>query len=664
MRRHYPLFLIVCLLIIGWPTFVCAQAQQTTGYEVLDTAIAHLSDYLSKKDTRIANIRSQVDRCTDDRTRYDLLLNLYTELSTYNSQKAFETLDECIQLSKKLEKQDLERRVEILIGYQKALDGKYTEALALLDSIDTEKLSQRTLENHLFARFYAITRMASAEKSKEKSSQMLDTAEKLALQYMKTADKDARYYQLQVMHMLNGIRITAALGVCENWQKVVTAGTPAYATMARYTAVCNRKNAEKQLPWLITAAKAEIECAITNGDALQALAAMLENNGDKTRAQHYSEVAKSLRTKYLAVEEKKTADAGADSNDDTIDTTTQPSTNASSANSGSNHVNTITAVMTALLAVLLLLAVIVIVKVRGKARFAEDKLIETTNMVAAMRMQLLQSGKDVVMPQQPKDITKKGSRHSDKKKQQEVPESTSKEMMDLMSANTTLKKQNEALSAKVTELVIKTRDLNEKIKNLSEGLPMAPAPAEESKTPDPVVIEKEVIKEVEVVKEVVKEVPVVKEVIKEVPVIKEVVKEVVKNAPAIAKETLAVDSKARDQMIPLMVSHCAKHLTDKQMEDVYNRFDTIILKTFPHFPQEFNALLQPENRQIMRHRGELTTEMRMAALIRLGITNSAQIADFLHLSANTVYNYRARLKSKALGDREQFEEMIKRIGES
>ena len=54
--------------------------------------------------------------------------------------------------------------------------------------------------------------------------------------------------------------------------------------------------------------------------------------------------------------------------------------------------------------------------------------------------------------------------------------------------------------------------------------------------------------------------------------------------------------------------------------------------------------------------------MRMAALIRLGIDDSARIAAFLHLTPNTIYNYRARLKSRAAGTRDELEDKIREIG--
>ncbi|MEG1905066.1 MAG: DUF6377 domain-containing protein, partial [Bacteroidales bacterium] len=58
----------------------------------------------------------------------------------------------------------------------------------------------------------------------------------------------------------------------------------------------------------------------------------------------------------------------------------------------------------------------------------------------------------------------------------------------------------------------------------------------------------------------------------------------------------------------------------------------------------------------------LTTELRIFALIRLGIEDSSRIAGFLHYSPNTIYNYRAKVKNKSRISRDEFEEVIKRLG--
>ena len=103
-------------------------------------------------------------------------------------------------------------------------------------------------------------------------------------------------------------------------------------------------------------------------------------------------------------------------------------------------------------------------------------------------------------------------------------------------------------------------------------------------------------------------------------------------------------------------------LVETELEELYQNFDSIFLNIYPSFIQEFNALLLPEE-QIVPKAGELlNTELRIFALIRLGITDSIKIANFLRYSLRTVYNYRTKVRNKAAGSREEFEEIVKKIG--
>lgn len=100
---------------------------------------------------------------------------------------------------------------------------------------------------------------------------------------------------------------------------------------------------------------------------------------------------------------------------------------------------------------------------------------------------------------------------------------------------------------------------------------------------------------------------------------------------------------------------------DAELEELYANFDTAFLHIFPDFVKKFNALLLPDD-QIALKRGELlNTELRIFALIRLGIEDSSQIAEFLRYSVNTIYNYRSKVKNRAGGSREEFEEQVKAI---
>ena len=100
---------------------------------------------------------------------------------------------------------------------------------------------------------------------------------------------------------------------------------------------------------------------------------------------------------------------------------------------------------------------------------------------------------------------------------------------------------------------------------------------------------------------------------------------------------------------------------DDELKDFYRNFDNSFLSIFPDFVERFNSLL-PKRENIVPKQGEcLTTEMRIFALIRLGITDSAKIASFLRYSITTIYTYRSKLKNKSLY-RDDFEERVMKIG--
>jgi len=99
---------------------------------------------------------------------------------------------------------------------------------------------------------------------------------------------------------------------------------------------------------------------------------------------------------------------------------------------------------------------------------------------------------------------------------------------------------------------------------------------------------------------------------------------------------------------------------DEELKEFYANFDMTFLQLFPNFVEEFNALLtepmQPKPGEL------LNTELRIFALIRLGITDSTKIAQFLRYSVTTIYNYRTRVRNKAVGEREEFEAKVMQIG--
>ena len=99
-----------------------------------------------------------------------------------------------------------------------------------------------------------------------------------------------------------------------------------------------------------------------------------------------------------------------------------------------------------------------------------------------------------------------------------------------------------------------------------------------------------------------------------------------------------------------------------ELKEFYHNFDTTFLGLFPSFIGEFNRLLADDARIGVRRPGSLTTELRIFALVRLGITDTATIAALLRCSVNTVYSYRSRMRLRSLVPERDFEQRVQSIG--
>lgn len=104
----------------------------------------------------------------------------------------------------------------------------------------------------------------------------------------------------------------------------------------------------------------------------------------------------------------------------------------------------------------------------------------------------------------------------------------------------------------------------------------------------------------------------------------------------------------------------SKQLIDNELNLFYENFDKSFLHIYPNFVSEVNNLLREDERIVLKDEHSLNTELRIFALIRLGITHSAKISKILRYSVNTIYNYRVKVKNNAK-NRDTFEDDIKKI---
>ncbi|GAL68815.1 regulatory protein SusR [Jejuia pallidilutea] len=104
----------------------------------------------------------------------------------------------------------------------------------------------------------------------------------------------------------------------------------------------------------------------------------------------------------------------------------------------------------------------------------------------------------------------------------------------------------------------------------------------------------------------------------------------------------------------------SKNVVDEELKIFYANFDKSFLHIYPNFIESFNELLKEDGKIIVKQKNTLTVELRIFALIRLGISNSSKIAKILRYSVNTIYNYRVKVRNSAI-NRDEFEDMVKKI---
>lgn len=140
----------------------------------------------------------------------------------------------------------------------------------------------------------------------------------------------------------------------------------------------------------------------------------------------------------------------------------------------------------------------------------------------------------------------------------------------------------------------------------------------------------------------------------------------------VAMGDLSKANAAKEEYIGLFLSMCSNYIDklkkfltmsqiDEELRNFYKAFDNAFLQLYPDFVEKFNALLVPEARIELKKDELLNTELRIFAVIKLGITQSSHIASLLRYSVNTIYNYRAQIKNAAITGKETFEDLVKAI---
>ncbi len=127
------------------------------------------------------------------------------------------------------------------------------------------------------------------------------------------------------------------------------------------------------------------------------------------------------------------------------------------------------------------------------------------------------------------------------------------------------------------------------------------------------------------------------------------------------KVYMAIDRKITTRQYDDLRYTLKQSTLNAERENMYQAFDQTFIKLFPHFVERYNELFDDKDRKLPPDEHSLTSEMRIFALIRLGITDSERIAKFLDYSVHTVNTYKTRIKNRSTVDNDQFETLIMEI---
>lgn len=126
------------------------------------------------------------------------------------------------------------------------------------------------------------------------------------------------------------------------------------------------------------------------------------------------------------------------------------------------------------------------------------------------------------------------------------------------------------------------------------------------------------------------------------------------------QQSLRVSAAQGGNRAALMKKLESSEISDQLLKNFYVKFDEAILNIYPSFIEKFNALLVPGEQVVLKSGELLNTELRLFALIRIGIDDSAKIAQFLRCSISTVYTYRSKMRKRAVNP-EDFEREVKNL---
>ena len=657
------LTITICLSIIS------ARADNTKLYKRLDSVIANRAEYEAKKEKRLHDIKNAinyVNNATDKLRIYERLINEYTP---YKYDSAMVYVQKAINLAKQTNSSEYYTQYQILKARLLVYRGFYIEAKEILEKLEIPPTNRHInyLYNCSLSALYFNLNMSTknTEYCQRYSTLFQDYIDK-AIEYC--PKKDAQYYYMKGVQLFYSKGTIHDIITCFN--KAMSLSKPdsrlyamsAYALSKTYD---RSHQSEQQERYLLLAAISDIMASTNEYVALQEVALSLYKDKDNLRKAN----------EYISI---SLMDADAYSNRlRRAELYANLHVIRSAYNKKLQEQGTWQNV--AIICILVLMAIIVttivyVVRKNHLLKLKENELKTLTEQLSADNKQHKKDNKalqDSNKALQNSNDELKGSNDALKNSNKALQNSND----ELKGSNDALKDSNKALQDSNDEL----KGSNDELKNSNKALKDSNDALKDSN--DTLKDSNKALKdsnkalqdsndELKASNNALKDSNKALQDSNDEFEYTNAKRESMANAFIMLcyqyierlknQRKLVIRKIKTNQQNELLSTLSSSRQSAEESQNFFSQFDKIFLSLYPSFVKELNTLLLPEAQIQLKEDNELTPTLRVAALIRLGVTESAMIAGILSYSPQTIYNYRSTLKNSAI-DKEHFEENLQKL---
>ena len=653
---------ILILTITICLSTISARADNTKLYKRLDSVIANRAEYEAKKEKRLHDIKNAinyVNNATDKLRIYERLINEYTP---YKYDSAMVYVQKAINLAKQTNSSEYYTQYQILKARLLVYRGFYIEAKEILEKLEIPPTNRHInyLYNCSLSALYFNLNMSTknTEYCQRYSTLFQDYIDK-AIEYC--PKKDAQYYYMKGVQLFYSKGTIHDISTCFN--KAMSLSEPDSRLYAMSAYVLSKTyershQSEQQERYLLLAAISDVMASTNKCLALQDVALMLyKKRNNLHKAQEYINLSLEDANKYNS----RLRRAELYANLYVI---------LSAYNKKQQKQDTWQNV--AIICILVLMAIIVItivyvVRKNHLLKLKENELKTLTEQLSADNKQHKKDNKalkDSNKALQNSNDELKGSNNALKDSNKALQNSND----ELKGSNDALKDSNKALQDSNDELKGSNnalKDSNKALQNSNDELKGSNDALKDSNK-----ALQDSNDELKGSNNALKDSNKALQDSNDEFEYTNAKRESMANAFIMLcyqyierlknQRKLVIRKIKTNQQNELLSTLSSSRQSAEESQNFFSQFDKIFLSLYPSFVKELNTLLLPEAQIQLKEDNELTPTLRVAALIRLGVTESAKIAGILSYSPQTIYNYRSTLKNSAI-DKEHFEENLQKL---